>query len=1624
MDPTSEYIDYRLSASQRRASQAGRTPPRTPTTATPSPRLSRSGKSADTSPGSSTRTEPARQSSRSPENLKRPPQPTRDLSSSSSSSSPSVNYASAAEQSDTQSSPVSAETRNKPRLSGNGVRSEANTSTSSMTTSPSQATVRAAERRMSSASRSQPSVSDHNGVSSTPSPSQSRQRQRASLTSDPMSLFRARSPSTTERDQSRESSIASRHVRPPMPAQKTSSDNVARTVQRRTSVETMNISLAPQTGPTPAHTSTVGSDMPRSRQVPIMTSTPMHTRQSSNAHATLPPDERLPVETTSDVDRLFGTTSAFDKVLQSDQVIHRSSHEQLSPTAGAPASLSGPAPIEDSPAASKRTMKPTSLLLAAASRKKQQRASAMNGPPPLVLGSAFVNIAPRGSRSAGGQPDFESMLASDNTIKLNERSSLEGRLTGQASVADLRSVSNPETAALKPTISRESAARSPSGQSAPASAVQRVTSNGETFVDASPFPATTDELQTPITPSGRAPTIQSLSSRSQTFSSTMRKTSGFFRKALSSFSAPTTTPGRSAGISSADMDIYAPTSSADLPPIAPPVPAMPARYKDEALPPLPALTDAPNAPPALPSSAAAGSASTPALVSLPIAAAMQRTLSSSSAASEIVGPAPAYKGSPKSSDVARLRSTSNHGKTVIPPLPQRLSSAETSPQMPSKELRRRSLGLPSESSSPAQTTIPTESLALGSAFVQQQLTSRRHRRHSSNASLTAQDLDRLPNSSTSSNRSTIISSLARGTASPTLPPRSASLTGSTSLTSSTPTKSNRRSLNSIIDGELLPPLGFEDAHETPMPTAQSTTAGSINVPKGLALNVDTSGELPPVSESSRLSALLAAASAEARQTRLSGGSATLPSPILPRELSSVPDWAEGHAPEELALKFWNNEEGFLRPQERAEWLGSLPSLNQRTLLAYIGLFDFAGLRIDAAFRLLCDRLYLKGETQQIDRILAAFSARYHEQNLSGLLHSVDLIHAVVYSILLLNTDLHVVESTTRMSRNQFVRNTMSAIYEQPEAQRTVDAMGDARKNAIDKWTASLAQTDGTMHRSSSASSALSGGQDSVLDADPADQSMSSAKSNLQPAALRRGSTDDASNRQEVEPFTKAWDVHMESLLRDLFQSIRSKPVYQNSAHADDASSMSSRPGSTLSPTPTHTTWSGVTRVPSKSSHAASISGSERNVRSNYKRTSMRGLLLAEHGKHNSSSAGSAMGSASDRDSIMSGNASMINAMGQHQMPNLGFASSLSNTIIREQQEDEADTTVKDDTEVTEEELALMGAPWAKEGLLQRKHYWEGPQKRAKDKAWEQVFMVLSRGDLRAFKFGQSMKGMQGSYGLGGGNWLSNAQAVGDVDLAHSLTSPLPVPGYSRTRPFVFALTLPNGNSYFFQAGTADLVAEWVSACNYWAARVSKLPLVGGVSSMDYGWNHANDADHPDGSSVARDRSTSIQDDRMSVRSGRSNRSRQVSSGVSNTTIHDRLALAEWKPYAAPLGKTHHDEMTQRELLKQHVVLLQEDLQQHNVLRGPMQRLYSAKSANAGRAMYNWERKSQYLLSEIVKYTTYISCIEDALRLRNVRRDEKLHAELLKNADDLDEDTSFSMASKTPKSSNSATFKDV
>ena len=171
------------------------------------------------------------------------------------------------------------------------------------------------------------------------------------------------------------------------------------------------------------------------------------------------------------------------------------------------------------------------------------------------------------------------------------------------------------------------------------------------------------------------------------------------------------------------------------------------------------------------------------------------------------------------------------------------------------------------------------------------------------------------------------------------------------------------------------------------------------------------------------------------------------------------------------------------------------------------------------------------------------------------------------------------------------------------------------------------------------------------------------------------------------------------------------------------------------------------------------------------------------------------------------------------------------------------------------------------------------------------------------------------------------------------------------------MTLSGGAVYFFQAGTEDLVNEWVSTCNYWAARQSREPLSGGVSNMEYGWSRIEqqrssldepDRDDVDPATVAA-AAHDMYSDTFSIKSGRSNKFNAKRSwgeipGSVRSLHHplpaDRTWIHDWKPPMHPAMASTHDEETQLESLQKQVGQLKTELGLHNELRQPMSDLVS------------------------------------------------------------------------------------
>lgn len=116
----------------------------------------------------------------------------------------------------------------------------------------------------------------------------------------------------------------------------------------------------------------------------------------------------------------------------------------------------------------------------------------------------------------------------------------------------------------------------------------------------------------------------------------------------------------------------------------------------------------------------------------------------------------------------------------------------------------------------------------------------------------------------------------------------------------------------------------------------------------------------------------------------------------------------------------------------AEYLGEDSEERAAVRYHYFERFDLSHQRVDNALRSVCTKLLLRGETQRLDRVLAAFAKRYIECNPQSVLRNQDTTHTVAFSLFLLNTDLHLAGMQTRMTRTQFVTNTLASLVEHPE----------------------------------------------------------------------------------------------------------------------------------------------------------------------------------------------------------------------------------------------------------------------------------------------------------------------------------------------------------------------------------------------------------------------------------------------------------------------------------------------------------------------------------------------------------------------------------------------------------------
>ncbi|KAK8138057.1 hypothetical protein PG984_001437 [Apiospora sp. TS-2023a] len=731
-----------------------------------------------------------------------------------------------------------------------------------------------------------------------------------------------------------------------------------------------------------------------------------------------------------------------------------------------------------------------------------------------------------------------------------------------------------------------------------------------------------------------------------------------------------------------------------------------------------------------------------------------------------------------------------------------------------------------------------------------------------------------------------------------------------------------------------------------------------------------------------------------------------------------------------AQRIFDGREDFIQKDKAASWMGEEGPVRQRTLRAYMELYDFSDKNVLTALREVCGRLILRAETQQVDRILVCFSNRWCDCNPNHGFRTMDVIHTMCYSIMLLNTDLHLADIESKMTRSQFVKNTMTTIKQAVE-----DSVPDAfdRPTILPGRNTLLSPTESEMRAAP----------------EPEPPRRDWRSSFIPPRAESR--TGDHEESEGCGPLVKtpfngsmrAWEQLMEVVLKDIYVSIRDEklPLFGGGPEA----AHNSQNNGSLS------VLGGLMRTPSTLSKAPSEVPSSRGR--------MDGTNRPHNGRWSSKSRSrprlGTNGFSSSRTSFDDGNSlwsptvssatwsryslgrtqttPSVDSLGSSFLrgdyqQSIGFANALAHAIIREDGPGTSSQSIMSDevngaAMLEDESLELTGPPWAKEGLVIHKHHLDGVDKKAKDRNWSEVFAVVQKGQMSIFSF--STKSMrQKARGnrkpapggvVGGGNWQENATSLGTFSLRQTLASALPAPGYSRTRPHVWALSLPTGAVHLFQVGTPEICKEFVLTVNYWSARLSTHPLVGGISNMEYGWSDAcinnalvsaineNVLPPRPGSATAGPTTGG----RQSMHSRRGSQQSSLRSsfdlGTSNARPKlpgDRIHIAEWTPPAQSLRASNCTESEQYETLLAYVHGIEEELQKHNQLRSPMLLAFTPRGSNATKAMNNWERKSSYLLREIVKFRTYVDCLQYAEQRRKEIYDERQVAQRAARGDEI------------------------
>lgn len=604
--------------------------------------------------------------------------------------------------------------------------------------------------------------------------------------------------------------------------------------------------------------------------------------------------------------------------------------------------------------------------------------------------------------------------------------------------------------------------------------------------------------------------------------------------------------------------------------------------------------------------------------------------------------------------------------------------------------------------------------------------------------------------------------------------------------------------------------------------------------------------------------------------------------------SEDPDKEAEDELKEIAKKLYNEEFVLIKPEEYTQFLAADDKDSASIRELYMDLFTWSPSLVRST-RTLCSKLYLKGESQEIDRILLAFTRLYIRQNPVNVFCTQDFekIYIILYSLILLNTALHNTEISKKnaISQSDYVRNTFSTFLQLNK--KASGKLSVRQKILIERelhlYYDELARAELYLKKNN----------------DLAPQS-----SPRRPVNQNRFSVADtirltfSANSGEL-PQINGDDSAVQNDLSRQYSNVSNYSTDPERRQSLALLKVRSG-GSTVSHVTATSTNAGFGQ------NSARVGFTRVLHSNNTPRSHLKKRTSLDHLRHYGHAS---LGHKSSRTSIIS---RQSNNDDQFSLLTADLPTLEASHNEKQELEDFDVANFQDSYDL---KLELQGAPYLKEGILRLKiinndqldstgngdvqqassgfllsassiasrklSFFSFFKSTPKEPAavsttvgtshnhhafttkFSEYFVVVSKGELRLYSFDpkqikkqqQKLKKLRKhsiAFGvdveddeedIGDGNWLKNAANMGNYNLCATIAQLERLSLSQSSEKIQWSLSFPKtskkaAKKFIFEAGTVEVATEYVNTCNFWASKITAVPpLEESVSSIEYGWTN-------------------------------------------------------------------------------------------------------------------------------------------------------------------------------------------